>query len=82
MLFIPRISYIPISIPVYTKDTTLSKMFIDFVLSPKGMKIYEKFGYISNKDKAKEFAPLATIGGEFTLSEGYFKFINNHWKKK
>jgi molybdate transport system substrate-binding protein len=79
---IPRISYIPISIPVYTKDINLSKMFIDFVLSRQGRKIYEKFGYITVEDKAEEFAPQATIGGEYVLSESYFDFMNNRWRKK
>ena len=39
---IPRISYIPISIPVYTKNIELSKSFIDYVLSPAGQSIYKK----------------------------------------
>lgn len=79
---IPRISYIPISIPIYTKDIALSKVFIEFVLSSKGKSIYEKYGYITDEDKAKEYAHQATIGGEFLLSEIYFDFIRNRWQKK
>ena len=33
---IPRISYIPISIPIFTRDKELSESFIDFVLRPAG----------------------------------------------
>ncbi len=78
---IPRISIIPISIPVFTKDVKLSKMFIDFVLSPNGKKVYEAIGYIAMEDKAKKFAPLASIGGEFKLPAKYFNFIKNRWQK-
>ncbi len=78
---IPRISYIPIAIPVHTKDRNLSKMFIDFVLSEKGQAVYEKLGYLADEKKAKTFAPKATIGGEYKLPKPYIDFINNRWKK-
>ncbi len=78
---IPRISYIPISIPVYTKDVSLSKRFIDFVLSPKGKAVYEKLGYMAKETAAKSFAPGANIGGEYGLSDNYFDFIKNRWRK-
>jgi molybdate transport system substrate-binding protein len=79
---IPRISYIPISIPIYTKDVALSKAFIAFVLSPKAKAIYEKLGYIAKEEAAKTFAPKASIGGEYALSDTYFDFIKNRWQKK
>jgi molybdate transport system substrate-binding protein len=79
---IPRISYIPISIPIYTKDVALSKAFIAFVLSPKAKAIYEKLGYIAKETTAKTFAPKASIGGEYALSDTYFDFIKNRWQKK
>ncbi|MCP4606323.1 MAG: molybdate ABC transporter substrate-binding protein [Proteobacteria bacterium] len=74
---IPRISYIPISIPVHTKDIKLSKLFIDFVLSSKGKSIYEKHGYFTDVEKAKAFAPNASIGGEYTLPSEYFELVKN-----
>jgi len=77
---IPRISYIPISIPVYTKDMGLSKTFVDFVLSPQGRSVYEKFGYLTSLDKAKKFAPQASIGGEYTLPSTYFDLISDHFQ--
>jgi len=79
---IPRISYIPISIPVYTKDINLSNTFIEFVLSPWGRSIYKKHGYITSLEKAREFAPQARIGGEYTLPPEYFDLIKNLWKGK
>ena len=79
---IPRISYIPISIPVYTKNIKLSKMFIDYVLSLVSRKEYEKLGYISTADKAKEFAPGASIGAEYKLPKEYFNYMKTSWQKK
>ncbi len=79
---IPRISYTPISIPIFTKDINLSKMFIDFVLYQKGNKVYEDLGYIVKQLDAKKFAPQATIGGEFKLPKKYFDFISTHNQKK
>ncbi len=72
---ISRISYIPISIPLCTKDVELSKKFIDFVLSPRGQSVYEKYGYITSLEKAKAFAPQAEVGGEYTLPPEYFELI-------
>lgn len=74
---IPRLSYIPVSIPVNTKNISLSKDFIEFLLSKTGKKIYKKYGYISSIKKAKKYAPLATIGGEYKLPKRYFMFIHN-----
>ena len=79
---IPRISYIPISIPVYTRDVSLSEDFIQFTLSPKGRAIYEKYGYLFSLDKAKSFAPRALVGGEYVLPSAYFDIIKNLWKRK
>jgi len=78
---IPRISYIPISIPVYTKDINLSKEFIEFVLSPAGKAAYKKFGYLSSVEEAKAFAPNAPIGGEYKLPTAYFDLLKTLWKK-
>jgi len=74
---ISRISYIPISIPTYTKDIKLSQAFIEYVLSPYGKSVYEKHGYITDRKKAKTFAPQAQIGGEYSLPPEYFRFLMN-----
>ena len=78
---IPRISYIPISIPVYTKDVNLSKAFIEYTLSPMGKSIYKKYGYLSILEDAKKFAPEAAVGGLYTLPDKYFEIIKDLWKK-
>ncbi|MBI5574070.1 MAG: molybdate ABC transporter substrate-binding protein [Elusimicrobia bacterium] len=73
---IPRLSTIPIAIPVFAKDRKLSEDFINYVLSPKkGGKIFKKWGYISDVKKAKKYAPEAKIGGEYKLPEKYFQLI-------
>jgi molybdate transport system substrate-binding protein len=78
---IPRISYILISIPVYTKDVELSNAFIEFVLSPQGRSVYEKYGYLTSLEKAKAFAPQAGVGGEYTLPPEYLDIIKDGWKE-
>ncbi|BBO82203.1 ABC transporter substrate-binding protein [Desulfosarcina ovata subsp. sediminis] len=79
---IPRISYIPISIPKYTKDINLSKAFIEYTLSPIGRSIYKKYGYLSKLEDAKAFAPQASVGGEYNLPDKYFEIIKDLWKNK
>jgi len=72
---IPRISYIPISIPIHTKDLELSRSFIEFVLSPAGRSVYENLGYITDLEKAEKLAPRASVGGEYTLPQEYFDLL-------
>jgi len=73
---IPRISYIPIAIPVHTKDLRLSKAFIEFVLSPSGLSVYRDLGYLTDLEAAKPLAPSARVGGEYTLPEKYFDLLD------
>ncbi len=79
---IPRISYIPIAIPVYTRDRKLSEAFIDFVLSNRCRAVYEKFGYLTDFEQARTFAPNAKVGGEYALSGDYFDRIKALWEKE
>jgi len=73
---IPRISTIPIAIPVFVKDRKLSEDFISYVLSSKkGGEIFKKWGYLSDVNKANKYAPEAKIGGEYELPEKYFQLI-------
>jgi molybdate transport system substrate-binding protein len=74
---IPRISYIPISIPIHTKDIELSRSFIDFVLSPSGMSVYRDQGYITDLEAARQLAPSASVGGEYTLPDEYFDLLGD-----
>lgn len=72
---IPRLSYVPISLPVFARDPTLSRRFIDYVLSPAGLDAFRAYGYITKREEALRFAPEAGIGGEYRLPEKYFGLI-------
>ena len=72
---IPRISYISIAIPSFTGNAGLSEDFVRFVLSSQGRRAYEKYGYITSRERALEFAPEASIGGEYTLPREYFRCL-------
>lgn len=74
---IPRISYIPIAIPVHTRDLQLSRSFIEFVLSPAGLSVYEDLGYLTDLERARELAPRASVGGEYDLPDGYFDLLKD-----
>ncbi|NIA20240.1 MAG: molybdate ABC transporter substrate-binding protein [Xanthomonadaceae bacterium] len=74
---IPRISYVPISIPVYARDKKKSQKFIDFVTSEKGQQLYRKYGYVADKKFALSFTSQATIGGEYILPKQYFQLIQH-----
>jgi len=74
---IPRISYIPISIPIHTRDIELSRSFVEFVLSPAGLSVYEDLGYLTDLERAKELAPRASVGGEYTLPDAYFELLKD-----
>ena len=73
---IPRISYIPISIPIHTRDLELSRSFVDFVLSPAGRSVYQDLGYITDLETAKKLAPGASVGGEYALPEEFFDLLD------
>jgi molybdate transport system substrate-binding protein len=68
---ISRIAYIPAAISTFTKDKVSSAAFIDFLASQAGQDIFKKWGYITSETEAKTFAPNATIGGEYNLSDSY-----------
>jgi len=72
---IPRISYIPVAIPIYTKDIELSRSFIEFVLSPVGKSFYRDLGYLTELEAARELAPDASVGGEYRLPARYFGLL-------
>ena len=72
---IPRVSYIPIAIPTCTKDVELSRRFIEFVLSEKGLDAYRMFDHLTDREEALELAPGATIGGEYQLPANYLELV-------
>jgi molybdate transport system substrate-binding protein len=68
---IPRIAYIPAAISTYSQDKKSAQRFINFLASPKGQKIFAKWGYIATEKEARTFAPKAEIGGEYKLPTNY-----------
>lgn len=78
---LPRISYVPIAIPVFARNRGLSEEFVKFVVSPYGRSVYERYGYITREEKAREFAPGASIGGEYSLPPDYFRIIKD-WARR
>jgi molybdate transport system substrate-binding protein len=79
---IPRISYVAIAIPVFTKDRTRSQRFIDYVMSDTGKSIYERFGYLTDRHTAQAIAHGATTGGEYHLPPAYYELINKAFQAK
>ena len=72
---LPRISTIPITIPIYARDKDESRRFIDFVISEKGKQVYRKWGYIADRTKALSFAEQAAIGGKCILPKSYSRHL-------
>ena len=67
---IPRIGYIPIAISRFTQDGMLAQRFIDFLLSPEGKAIFQKYHYLMDAQEARQFTrPNTPIGGEYVLSK-------------
>ena len=68
---ITRLAYVPGAISTFTKDRESAQKFLDFLTSSKGQEIFAKWGYLTTEDEAREYAPDAEIGGEYTLPDSY-----------
>jgi molybdate transport system substrate-binding protein len=69
---IARIGYIPIAISRFAEGRSRAQAFIDFLLSPPGKAIFEKYHYLMSPEQALRFArPNTPIGGEYKLPEGW-----------
>lgn len=66
---IPRIGYVPIAISKSSRQRALAQQFIDFVGSDEGKAVYAKWHYLTSEEEARQFAPQATVGGEWELPE-------------
>ena len=65
---IPRIGYIPVAISKFTKDRALAQAFVDFILSPQGKSIFQKYNYLMDLQEARRFTkPDTLVGGEYVL---------------
>jgi molybdate transport system substrate-binding protein len=69
---VPRIGYIPIAISKFTHDNALAQKFIDFLLSPSGKTIFQKYHYLMELQEARKFTKSDTpIGGEYDLPSAW-----------
>ncbi len=67
---ISRIGYIPIAISRFTEDKITAQKFIDFLLSPHGKTIFQKYHYLMDIQEARRFTkPDTPVGGEYLLPE-------------
>jgi len=66
---IPRIGYVPIAVSKSSEQRALAQQFIDFITSDEGQAVYAKWHYLTTEEEAREFAPEATVGGEWELPE-------------
>ncbi len=65
---IPRIGYIPVAISKFTQDRALAQTFVDFILSPQGKSIFQKYNYLMDLQEARRFTkPDTPVGGEYVL---------------
>jgi molybdate transport system substrate-binding protein len=72
---VSRLAYIPAAISTYSQDKEVAQGFINFLISSEGQKIFAKWGYIATENEAREFAPQAEIGGEYTLPQDYTPLV-------
>jgi molybdate transport system substrate-binding protein len=70
---IPRIGVIPIALTTMAADPVLAQRFISFVCSPAGIRVFEKWGYITDKSQVVKLAPEAKIGGTYLLPPDWNK---------
>jgi molybdate transport system substrate-binding protein len=68
---ITRLAYVPGAISTFTEDRESAQKFLDFLVSSEGQEIFAKWGYLATEEEAREYAPDAEIGGEYTLPDDY-----------
>jgi molybdate transport system substrate-binding protein len=68
---LPRIAYVPGAVLKFSSNADNARKFLEFLVSPEGQAIFQKWGYITTEADAKKYAPDAVIGGEYQLPEGY-----------
>jgi molybdate transport system substrate-binding protein len=68
---VPRIAYIPAATSTLSLKKDDAKLFLDFLVSGEGQRIFKKWGYLASEQEARKLAPEATIGGEYLLPAEY-----------
>lgn len=72
---IPRISYIAITVTKFVRNRRLADKLINYILSNKGKDVFKKWGYITDENEARKYAPDARIGGRYKLPDKYFEIL-------
>jgi molybdate transport system substrate-binding protein len=68
---IVRLAYIPAAIAKNALNVEGAEDFLDFLTSARGKSIFTKWGYLTDEQQARAYAPQASIGGEYRLPEGW-----------
>jgi molybdate transport system substrate-binding protein len=68
---LPRLAYIPAAVLKQAKNPQGAQAFIAFLQSEQGQAIFQKWGYLTDENTARAFAPQARIGGNYQLPEGW-----------
>jgi molybdate transport system substrate-binding protein len=68
---LPRLAYIPAAMLKQAKNPQGANAFISFLKSKQGQAIFQKWGYLTDENAARVFAPKARIGGNYQLPEGW-----------
>jgi molybdate transport system substrate-binding protein len=68
---ISRLAYIPAAISTFAKEKDTAAAFINFLISPGGQQIFQKWGYDVTEAEARKYAPKAQIGGEYQLPNSW-----------
>lgn len=66
-----RLAYIPGALSTFSENEESAQRFLDFLVSTDGQQIFNKWGYITTEEEARQYAPNAEIGGEYKLPDTY-----------
>jgi len=66
---IPRIAYIPIAVSTFAKNKKRAEDFVNFVVSSAAKKEFTEYGYLTDEQDARRYAPQSVIGGEYVLPQ-------------
>jgi molybdate transport system substrate-binding protein len=72
---LPRIAYIPAALSSFVKNREIAGEFVRFLRSSDGKEIFTRWGYLASESDAREFAPEAKIGGDYSLPESYYQVV-------
>lgn len=66
-----RLGYIPGAVTAASANPRESEAFLAFLGSGRGRAIFRKWGYFTDEQEARRFAPDAVVGGEYLLPPGW-----------